>query len=90
MALLRENFENKNWDNVFNAKLANNKADIFQSEVMEIIDQFAPKKIRKFSNDDQPWYTETLKKIDKLRRREFRHNRRSKRYLELKTYYKIK
>ena len=62
MALLRENFENKNWENVFNAKSANNKADIFYSEVMQIIDQFEPEKIRKFSNDDQSWYTETLKK----------------------------
>ena len=90
MAILKENLENKTWENVFNEESANKKADIFHSELMQIIEKFAPEKTRTVSNDDQPWFTEALKKIDKLRRREYRHNRRSKRYLELQQHYKIK
>ena len=58
-------------------------------DVMQIIEDFAPEKIRSVSNDDQSWYTEGLKKVDKKRKREFKYNRRSERYLELQKQHKI-
>ena len=59
-------------------------------DVMQIIEDFAPEKIRSVSNDDQSWYTEGLKKVDKKRKREFKYNRRSERYLELQKQHKIR
>ena len=66
-----------------NAKTSNEKADIFHKEMISILDTVAPVKNRKIASVDQPWYSEPLKRLDRKRKREYQHNRRSKRYFLL-------
>ena len=54
------------------------------------IDKHVPERVRTISNDNQDWYTEQLKNLDRKRRREFHVNRGSDRYLLLHNEYKIK
>ena len=51
---------------------------------MDIVNKIAPERVRKITSDDQPWFTEPLKVLDRKRRREFHKNRRSQRYLNSK------
>ena len=78
------------WSNVYNAKTSDEKAQQFHTEVMEIVDKIAPEKIRNISTDDQPWYTEQLKVLDRKRRREFRKSRRSSKYHRIQKEYQTK
>jgi hypothetical protein len=55
--------------------------------VLDKLDEFCPEKTRKISSDDQPWYTEQLKRLNRRIRREFSKKRRSKRYRKLKKIY---
>ena len=86
LTMIRLALQEKDWSNVLNARTANEKADTFHNEIMSILDTIAPQKTRKISNNDQPWYTEQLKKIDRIRRREYQRNRRSQRYLKPVSY----
>ena len=78
------------WRNIYNAETAHEKAKLFHKEVMEIVDETAPEKHRNISSDDQPWFDEILKKLDRRRRREFNKNRRSKKYQSLQKEYNSK
>ena len=57
---------------------------------METVDKIAPYKMRIIASDDQPWFDENLKVLDKKRRREFTKNRRSQRYRKLNQEFKAK
>ena len=87
---IKQALESKDWAKVYAAKTADAKAEIFKEEVMEIVNRVAPEKIRNIASDDQPWFTEPLKLIDRKRRREFHKNRRSERYKQLQKEFKSK
>ena len=57
---------------------------------MNIVDKVVPEKIRNIASDDQPWFTQSLKVLDRKRKREFTKNRRSPRYLSLQQEFKTK
>ena len=88
--LIKASLQIHNWKNVYDAKTSSEKAQIFHKEVMEVVDKIAPEKVRNISSDDQPWYTEHLKVLDRKRRREFRKGRRSDRYKTIQKEYNIK
>ena len=88
--IIKQKLESHDWSNVYDSKTANEKADIFKSEVMAIVNSVAPERMRNISSDDKPWYTETLKTLDRKRRREFHKNRRSEKYTRLEKEYKVK
>ena len=48
----------------------------------------SPKKTIRVASDDEPWYNQSLKKLDRKRRREYNKNRRSAKYLTLSQLYK--
>ena len=50
----------------------------------------ALKKFRKIANDDQSFFTDQLKRLDRKRKREFRKNRRSPKYKRLHKVFKLK
>ena len=54
------------------------------------LDEFCPVLTRKVSSDDQPFFTDQLKRLDRKRRREFRKHRRSAKYKRLHNLYKKK
>ena len=57
--------------------------------VLDKLNAFCPEKKRKISSDDQPFYTEQLKRLDKKHREYIRNrrSRRSKRYKRLEELY---
>ena len=63
------------------------KAENLQNMVLEKLDEFCPTKIRRISNDDQPWFTENLRKLHRKKRREYNRNRKSRRYRRLQKLF---
>ena len=49
---------------------------------------FSKKKTLKVSNDDQPWITQKLKKLDRHRKREYHKHRRSSKWKDLDKQFK--
>ena len=50
--------------------------------------EYFPKKNLKISNDDQPWMSQKLKKLDRQRKRIYHKNRRSPQYEKLNKDFK--
>ena len=90
LSIINNELTTHDWSNIFKAKTSNDKADIFHKEMMEIVDSIAPLRNQNISSDDQPWYTEPLKILDRKRIREYHKNRRSPKYYKLHQEYKIK
>ena len=57
--------KNENWSEVMNAKSPDEKAEILQNIVKSKLDETCPEKTTKVASDDQPWYTEQLKRLDR-------------------------
>ena len=80
----------QNWSQVLNDKNVDTKAEILHNLVLDKLDEFCPEKVRKIASDDQPFFTDHLKRLDRKRRREFRKNRRSAKYKRLHKIFKKK
>jgi 2-oxoglutarate dehydrogenase complex dehydrogenase (E1) component-like enzyme len=87
---LEQALREQSWQEVLEAESADEKADAFQKVAMEMVNQAVPEKVRRIASDDQDWYTDALKRLDRRRRREFRINRRSNHYLKLCQEYQDK
>ena len=87
---LEQALREQSWQVVLEAETADEKADAFQKVAMEMVNQAVPEKVRRIASDDQDWYTDALKRLDRRRRREFRINRRSNCYLKLCQEYQDK
>jgi len=57
---------------------------------MEIVIKFAPIKTRSIASDDQAWFTDQLKTLDRRKKREFQKNRRSEKFHNLNKEFKSK
>ena len=90
MTKLEEWFQNQTWGNIFNTVCVNEKAINLQKVVMEKVEECLPMKCRKISNDDQPWYTEELKKLKRKKAREYQKKRKSEKYIILNKKYEQK
>ena len=77
-------FMSEHWETVHSAEPANQKAEIFQETIAKKYNDFFPKKYQKLSNEDQPWITQKLKKLDRQRKRLFHKNRRSDKWKNIK------
>ena len=80
-------FKNQTWADILNTECVNEKAIKLQNTVLQKVGEYLPLKNRKISNDDQPWYTEELKKLKRKKSREYRKNRRSEKYTILNKKY---
>ena len=65
----------------------NVQAQMFQDILLDKYYECFPLKIRKFSSDDSPWVTERIKQLDRLRKREFDKNHKSKKWEKLNQEY---
>ena len=61
---------NHNWAGVYSATTAHEKANIFQTTLLEKLDTFLPEKVVKFTSEDQVWATPEIKDISRRKRRE--------------------
>ena len=85
---MREWFIDQTWDQVYDAKSAHLKAELFQKILVDKLNEIFPEKIRKVQSDDAPWITFKLKKMDRKRKRVFHQERRSEKWKQLDLLFK--
>ena len=77
---MREWFIDQTWEQVYQAESAHLKAEYFQTLLVDKLNEIFPEQIRKINNDDQPWISMKLKKLDRKRKRIFHKQRRSEKW----------
>ena len=74
---------------VLNTESVDTKAEILHNMVLNKLDECCPQKTRKMSIDDEPWFTDKLKQLNRKVKREFNNNRNSPKYKKMKkAFYK--
>ena len=79
--------KNQDWNEMYNADTVDEKVEIFHNSLLEKVDEFLPEKTRKISNDDQPFCTEEMKRLKRLKSREYKKNRKSLKWRDLNVKY---
>ena len=74
---MKEWFVDQNWEEIFKAETAHEKAELFQNIIIKVFDEIFPEKTRKISNYDQPWITHRLKVLDRKIERGFLERKES-------------
>ena len=64
------------------------KAEVFQKLFMNKVDEYLPQKKRIISSDDQPFCSPEMKKIKRLKCREYNKHRRSLKWQKLNDAFK--
>ena len=77
----------QNWESVFSATTAHEKAKIIQNLLLENLNKFLPKKTIKKISEDQPWFTDKLRKIKRKLSREYTKHKRSPKWTALNEDY---
>ena len=85
---LTEWFIDQTWDQAYNAQSAHEKAEIFQKLFIEQLNEVFPEKLRKISDDDAPWITFKLKKLDRQRKKIYHKERKSEKWRKLDKLFK--
>ena len=88
MVKMKEWFIDQSWEEVTKAVTAHEKASVFQKMLLDVLDEFFPEKLLKINNDDQPWISNKLKKMDRKRKRLYRKERRSENWKMLDKLFK--
>ena len=87
MALLTDWFEGQDWFTNIQCDSVDMKADRLMSQILGAVNKYLPTKTIRVASDDEPWYNQALKKLDRRRRREYNKNRRSQKYQKLNHSY---
>ena len=85
---MRNWFIGQSWEDIFEAETAHEKAEKFQYILLKALDDIFPEKIMKISNDDQPWVSHKIKKLDRQRKRIYHKERRSEKWKQLNKLFK--
>ena len=78
----------ENWECIYSLKNAHEKAQKFQELLVEKYTESFPEKTIKYTDEDQPWMTEMLKKLDRKRKRVYAKKRRSNKWREINKKFK--
>ena len=76
------------WKELFEAETVDEKAELLQKCLLDKLDEYLPQKTRKISSDDQPFCSEKMKHLKKLKSQEFSKNRKSLKWKDLNKKYK--
>ena len=87
--LLRLWIDSQTWEDIEKAPTPNHKAKLLHEILMKKINELLPLKTIKISSDDQPWCSEEIKKIKRLKAREFKKHRMSTKWKALEDRYRI-
>ena len=79
---------NQTWDEVLQAKTVDEKSEMLQNMLLKKLDEFLPQKNKTVTSDDQPFYSEKMKRLKRLKSREYHKNRKSVKWMELNKNYK--
>ena len=83
MQLFSSWLEDQRWHDMYGCRNIHKKSEIFQSTLISNFERCFPVKKVKVSDTDQPWVTKSLKKLDRLRKREFFKHKRSAKWERL-------
>ena len=88
--VLEETFRNFDWSKLYAAESAHEKAEIFQTTILEKLDEIIPEKKITFSSDDSAFFTPELKQLDRTRKRIYHKQGRSKKWKSANKKFKMK
>ena len=80
----------QDWSGVLSALTAHEKAEILQGLLMTQLEKHLPQKTIRISCDDQPWFTNELKEMDRKRKREYFKNKKFQKWKKFDEAFKIK
>ena len=86
----RQWIEVQDWSENLIEESVDKKAELLISQLTNALNTFLPEKVIRIASDDEPWFTEPLKRLDRRRRREFARHRRSPKYKQLCGLYNDK
>ena len=69
--------QDQSWMELYKSNDVNYKANFLQQTLLNKYYELFPLKTFKVSPDDKPWFTKSLKELDRKRKREFRKNQKS-------------
>ena len=78
------------WNDVYKSESVDQKAETFQSMLISQFNKSFPEKVLRVREDDEPWYSEELKTLDRKKKREFMKHQKSDRWRKLNKEYKEK
>ena len=76
------------WSEILNAETVDEKAETLQDMLLKKCDEYLPVKTRKITTDDQPFCTQKMKYLKRMKNREFRKDRRSEKWKDIESRYK--
>ena len=84
---MKEWIDSENWNEVLNENSASRKMEILQGMLVSKYHEHFPEKTRNVSSDDNPFFTDKLRKLKRRKCREYRKNRRSIRWKKMQCSY---
>ena len=75
------------WDTIYGENNCHKKAEIFQNMLLQKYYEIFPLKTLKVCSEDQPWFSKSLKVLDRKRKREFFKNHKSQKWEELNSEF---
>ena len=82
--------ESCKWVDIYTNCDTHKKAQIFQESLTQAYEKCFPIKSFKISDDDCPWMTKSLKKLDRLRKKDFYKNKKSSKWERLNLAFQTK
>ena len=80
--------EEKDWKLTEEAHSVNQKIEIFNTTVLNHVDKCFPKKVIKVTSDDSPWCNSKIRRLKRIKGREYTKNRRSEKWVKMDESYK--
>ena len=77
----------QSWDILYKLSDVDQKTNFFHEVLFEKVEDFFPKKTFRVSKEDQPWINQTIKILDRQRKREFFKHHKSKKWGNLNQKY---
>ena len=81
---------NENWDSINSEMSANQQSVTFEQLVSEKLNSFCPVKEMKLGSQDKPFITAELKRIARLKNREYNKRGKTKKYKKLESLFQSK
>ena len=64
--------QEQDWKEILEEESVDTKAERLHNMVVNKLDECCPEKIRRISSDDEPWFKESLKRLERKKKRLFR------------------
>ena len=71
------------WAGIYAEQDCHKKAEIFQTQLLQKYEEIFPIKQLKICDEDKPWFSKSLKLLDRKRKREFLKNKKSEKWHSL-------